>query len=149
MVASDKAHIEEIQEVVDVVDADAHPESDSGGDSDEEHGAPDNVDTPGAGSSSQSKKKKKKKRKAAAKILSALNPNSKGVPQPLVDAVVEKMRAEHGENAPGADEDTVRKALEQLKIVDVIKGKAGIGGKGKKDTGGHKVSDFSNGLVLL
>ena len=44
-----------------VVEAEAAPESDSGGDFDEEHGAPDSVDKPGAGSSSQSKKKKTKK----------------------------------------------------------------------------------------
>ena len=29
--------------------------------------------------------------------------------------------------------------LEELKIMDVIKGKAGVAGRGKKDMGGHKV----------
>lgn len=139
-IASGMAKIDEIQEVV---DGDAHPESGSDGESEHEDGtehAADGVDTPGAGSSSQSKKKKKKKRKVAAKLLSALNPSNKNVPQPLVDAVMEKMREEHGEGSAEADEETVRKALEHLKVMDVIKGKAGVGGRGKKDTGGHKVS---------
>lgn len=146
MVVSEKAKIEEIQDVVDVVNSDGHADSGSDGESEHELGgddaerAGDGVDTPGAGSSSQSKKKKKKKRKTAAKLLGALNPSNKNLPQPLVDAVMEKMREEHGEGAAGADEETVRKALEQLKVMDVIKGKAGIGGRGKKDTGGHKVS---------
>lgn len=142
-IASKMAKIDEIQEVVDVVNCDAHPESGSDGESEHEDGtehAADGVDTPGAGSSSQSKKKKKKKRKVAAKLLSALNPSNKNLPQPLVDAVMEKMREEHGEGSAEADEETVRKALEHLKVMDVIKGKAGVGGRGKKDTGGHKVS---------
>ena len=33
----------------------------------------------------------------------------------------------------------VRLALEQMKLKEVLQGKAGIGGKNKKDTVGHKV----------
>ena len=33
----------------------------------------------------------------------------------------------------------MRLALEQMKLKEVLQGKAGIGGKNKKDTGGHKV----------
>ena len=92
---------------------------------------------PEASTPSTSSKKKKKKRTKAVKALNALR-GQKELPQGVVDRVLEKVK-ETGE-APGADEATVRAALEQMKIGDVLSGKAGIGGKNKKDTGGHKVS---------
>ena len=104
-----------------------------------DHGADDSVDTPGAGSSSSTSKKKKKKRSKAAKLLKALKPGKDEIPQTLVDQVMARVKLEHGENAPGTDEEQVRRALEELKIMDVIKGKAGIAGRGKKDMGEHKV----------
>ena len=51
---------------------------------------------------------------------------------------MEVVRKENGENA-AVDEQTVRTALDELKIMDVVKGKAGIAGRGKKDLGEHKV----------
>ncbi|PSR94116.1 hypothetical protein PHLCEN_2v4544 [Hermanssonia centrifuga] len=93
---------------------------------------------PEASTPSTSSKKKKKKRTKALKALNALRSNkSDSIPQDLVNVVLEKVKETGG--APGADEATVRAALEQMKIKDVIQGKAGIGGINKKDTGGHKV----------
>ena len=89
-------------------------------------------------STSTSKKKKKKKKSKAAQAIAALRPEG-SIPQSLVDKVVKKVKAEHGEGAPGTDEAHVRMALEQLKVGDVIKGKAGIGGKNRKEMGEHKV----------
>lgn len=143
MAPQNTAKIEEIDEATDEIVIKEYEGSDSSGDEaeqEQEHDAAEStngVDSPGASSSAQSKKKRKKKAKIA-KIFDAMKPGSKEIPQALVDSVMEKVREEHGEGAPGTDEETVRKALEQLKVMDVIKGKAGIGGKGKKDTGGHK-----------
>ncbi len=50
-----------------------------------------------------------------------------------------KVKEEHGEDSPAADEDAVRQLLKQLKLRDVAEGKAGLGGKHKKDAGDHKV----------
>lgn len=36
------------------------------------------------------------------------------------------------------DETAIRLALEQMKLMDVLKGKSGIGGKNKKEIGEHK-----------
>ncbi|PCH37827.1 N-myristoyl transferase [Wolfiporia cocos MD-104 SS10] len=117
-------------------------EADSGSDaSDEEHDVTATSSSLPAAStpSTSSKKKKKKKRSKAVKALNALRTgHTDGIPQSMVNAVLEKVRAEGGEEAANADAATVRMALEQMKIKDVIQGKAGIGGKNKKDTGDHK-----------
>ncbi|KAI5121671.1 hypothetical protein M0805_002747 [Coniferiporia weirii] len=140
--ASEGAKIEEIVDATHDEDAYADGQerdsdsSDAGEPEDNTGRAVNGVDTPGAGSSSQQKKKKKKRSKAA-KLLNALKPGQE-IPQTIVDQVMERVREEHGEGAPGTDEDHVRKALEQLKIMDVIKGKAGVAGRGKKDIGTHK-----------
>ena len=81
--------------------------------------------------------KKKKKRSKISRAISALKGDS--VPQAIVDRVVAKVKEEHGEDSPAADEEAVRQLLQQLKLKDVVEGKAGFGGKHKKDTGGHKV----------
>lgn len=60
------------------------------------------------------------------------------IPQELIGHVVDRVTAEHGPNTPAANEDNVRQALEQMKIMDVIKGKSGIAGRGKKAMGEHK-----------
>ena len=90
--------------------------------------------------------KKKKKRSKVSRAIAALKGDS--VPQAVVDQVVAKVKEDHGEDSPAADEEAVRQLLQQLKLKDVVEGKAGFGGKHKKDTGGHKVrrsleSDFS------
>ena len=87
---------------------------------------------PSAQTSSKKKKKKKK-----SKLSRLLNPVSGAAEDRLVETVLEKVKAEHAD----ADEDTVRTALQQLNLKDVVAGKSGLGGKNQKDTGGHKVRD--------
>jgi len=86
-------------------------------------------------SSSKSKKKKKSK---AAKALDAIRGKNE-IPQELITHVVDRVVAEHGSNTAVANEDNIRQVLEQMKIMDVIKGKSGISGRGKKAMGEHKV----------
>jgi glycylpeptide N-tetradecanoyltransferase len=90
-----------------------------------------------SGPSRPSNKKKKKKRSKVARAISAIKGDS--VPQAVVDQVVAKVKEEHGEDSAAADEETVRELLKQLKLKDVAEGKAGFGGKNRKDTGDHKV----------
>ncbi|GJJ12605.1 hypothetical protein Clacol_006848 [Clathrus columnatus] len=82
-------------------------------------------------SSSTGGKKKKKKKSKAIKLLSALKPQQ-AVPQAIVDQVMEKVKADDPGNA-NVNEDDVRKALDQLKLMDVLKGKTGIGGRNRKE----------------
>ncbi|KIP09479.1 hypothetical protein PHLGIDRAFT_67433 [Phlebiopsis gigantea 11061_1 CR5-6] len=113
-------------------------EEDSGHQSSASEGSDDELNSstlPEASMPSTSSKKKKKKRSRALKALDAMK-GGKELPQDLVDVVLGKVK-ETGQ-APQADEATVRAALEAMKIRDVIQGKAGLGGVGKKDTGGHK-----------
>ncbi|KAJ8598041.1 N-myristoyl transferase [Rhizopogon salebrosus TDB-379] len=85
-------------------------------------------------SSSKSKKKKKSK---AAQVLNAVRGKNE-IPQELVSHVVDRVVAEHGPNTAVSDEDNIRQVLEQMKIMDVIKGKSGVSGRGKKAMGEHK-----------
>jgi len=117
------------KQVIDTVDDDNELSPDESGGSEPEQ--PTNE--PGAQTSSPKKKKKKKK----SKLSKILNPAS-GAEDKLVETVLEKVKAEHA----GADEDTVRAALQQLNLKDVVAGKSGLGGKNQKDTGGHKVRDY-------
>jgi hypothetical protein len=95
---------------------------------------PDPVD----GSSSPAGGTRKKKQKSkAAQVLNALRGKNE-VPQELVDRVLDQVKDQQGEGS-SADSDNVRAVLEQLKIMDVLQGKSGIGGKNKKDMGEHKV----------
>ena len=120
---------------VEIIEDDPEHQSSSGSEgSEDELGDPA---LPEASTPSTSSKKKKKKRGKVLKALSALRGGRDHIPGDLVNVVLEKVK-ETGQ-APDADEATVRMALEQMKIKDVIQGKAGIGGKNKKDTGGHKV----------
>ncbi len=136
------------------VDPEPTPSSADEGDHSDSEGSEDEDERAGsaAGSSSgvqattpsTSSKKKKKKRSKAIKALSALRGGSKdAIPDDVVKIVLEKVRAEGGEAAANADSETVRKALEQMKLKEVIQGNVGIGGINRKDTGGHKVSSLS------
>ncbi|CAL1705092.1 unnamed protein product [Somion occarium] len=94
---------------------------------------------PEASTPSTSSKKKKKKRSKAMKALNAIRGGGKDhIPQELVNVVLDKVKNEPGGSVPEADEATVRMALEQMKIKEVLQGTSGIGGKNKKDTGSHK-----------
>ncbi|KAH9952126.1 N-myristoyl transferase [Amylocystis lapponica] len=116
------------------------PDDDDASGSDIDDDEPDLADSaqPEASTPSTSSKKNKKKRSKAAKALGALRGGRDGIPQDLVNVVLDKVRAEGGEAAASADAATVRLALEQMKIRDVMQGKAAIGGKNRKDTGDHK-----------
>ncbi|KAF8212140.1 N-myristoyl transferase [Mycena galopus ATCC 62051] len=114
-----------IEEIIDTTQE--HP-SDSGSEGDH---APDEPET-----AAPSKKKKKKKSKAA-RALAAIR-NKSEIPQELVEHVLDAVKADGAEGSADANEDNVRQALEQMKIMDVVKGKAGIGGHNKKDMGAHK-----------
>ena len=122
-------HIEEIIDTTEETIAAHQSESESDGD-------PVNVEEQDGAAASGSKKKKKKKSKAA-KALAALKGET--VPQSLVDHVVKEVQAKHGPNMEGVDEAQVRMALDQLKVMDVLKGKSGFGGKNRKEMGEHKV----------
>ncbi|KAJ6623557.1 N-myristoyl transferase [Mycena sp. CBHHK59/15] len=121
--ASQSSRIEEI------IDTTQENPSDSGSEVDN---TPEN---PSAATPSTSQKKKKKSK--AAKALNAIRGRSE-IPQELVDHVLDKVKADGATGSDEATEDNVRQALEQLKIMDVVKGKAGVGGYNKKDMGAHK-----------
>lgn len=132
---SQKAKEKQVAEPVQEHEADDGEETGSEGSEDE----PAGPSLPESSTQSSSKKKKKKRSKAL-KALNALRPGGKdGISDALVNTVLQKVREEGGEEAAQADAASVRLALEQMKIKDVIEGKAGIGGKHKKDMGNHKV----------
>lgn len=83
-----------------------------------------------------SSKRQHKKRSKVSKVLNTLRGNE--IPQSIVNHVVEQVKVDQGSASPAADPDAVRAALEQLKIMDVLKGKAGVAGRGKKAMGEHK-----------
>lgn len=116
-----------------ITEADPRADDDSSSESDAE--------VPAAAASesgpSRPSKKKKKKRSKVARAVAALKGDH--VPQAVVDTVVAKVKEEHGEDSAAADEDAIRELLKHLKIKDVVEGKAGFGGKNRKDTGDHKV----------
>jgi glycylpeptide N-tetradecanoyltransferase len=91
----------------------------------------------GQASGSTSKKKKKKKSKAK-RILDALT-SKNAVPQAVLEKVVEKVKEDGAPGSENIDADDVRQVLEQIKITDVMKGKASIAGNNRKDVGEHKV----------
>lgn len=125
---------------------DLRAEDDEGSENEHEHDEDDGdelVHQSVEGSGTSPKSKKKKKRSKAARALAALTGKRKDqVPQEVIDEVLKKVKEEVGEDAPGADEETVRQAMDYLKINDVIKGKAGLAGRGRKDMGEHKVGAF-------
>lgn len=144
------------KEKAEPIEGGAHPASDAESGSDGE-GSPDENDLAHAASSSSAAtpstagKKKKKKRSKVAKALSALRPGASkdAISDDVVKIVLDKVRAEGGEAAAAADPEMVRQALEQMKLRELLEGKAGIGGKNKKDTGGHKVCGLEFGLVWM
>jgi glycylpeptide N-tetradecanoyltransferase len=121
----------QIQEIIDTTQG---PDPEDRSSTPEPEVDQDGAITPQASSS----KPKKKKKSKAAKVLNAVRGKNE-IPQELISHVVDRVAAEHGPNTPATNEDNVRQALEQMKIMDVIKGKSGIAGRGKKAMGEHKV----------
>jgi glycylpeptide N-tetradecanoyltransferase len=124
------------KQVIDPADDDNELSADESGGSEPEQ--PTNE--PRAQTSSSKKKKKKKK----SKLSRLLNPTG-AADDKLVETVLEKVKAEHAD----ADEDSVRAALQQLNLKDVVAGKSGLGGKNQKDTGGHKVRGYRVFVCLV
>ena len=118
-----------------------HPIAEADADAGDESSSDSETEVPAAASAesgpSQPSKKKKKKRSKISRAISALKGDA--VPQAVVDQVVAKVKEQHGEDSPAADEEAVRQLLKQLKLRDVAEGKAGLGGKHRKDAGDHKV----------
>ena len=84
--------------------------------------------------SSTSQKKKKKKKK---KFLSG---GKDEISQDLVDRVLDQVKGDGAvAGSDNVNAENVRETLEQLKIMEVAKGKVGFGGLNKKDIGEHKV----------
>jgi len=140
MSASQKSKEKEPQ----IIDTTGDPEfsdihSDSEGEEQENHKVSEDASVP---STSTSQKKKKKKKSRAKKLLNAIRGNEE-IPQQVVDQVLDKVKAEGGPGSSEANADNVRLALQEMKIMDVVKGKAGIGGLNKKDLGEHKVCQYS------
>lgn len=94
------------------------------------------------GASTSAGKKKKKKKSKASKILNKLKGNGENpdeVPQEVVDKVMEEIRTQGTLSPEELTAENIRQALQEMKILDVVKGKAGIGGLNPKDMGEHKV----------
>ncbi|KAG8814420.1 glycylpeptide N-tetradecanoyltransferase [Serendipita sp. 401] len=88
---------------------------------------------PSSSATTSKGKKQKKKKKAKG------NKGANDIPQEVVDHVVSEIRQKHGASTTeNLDEAHVRMALDRLRILDVLKGKAGIGGKNRKEMGEHK-----------
>jgi glycylpeptide N-tetradecanoyltransferase len=106
--------------------------------------------SPDASSSTNSdmKRKKRKKKSKASKALSTVVDKLSGqsgsgdVPEELVHHVYDHVKQENPEDTKDLDEENVRRALAALKVMDVIDGKSGLGGKNRKDMGEHKVVHF-------
>lgn len=133
-----------IEEIIDTTQDGDEREDDapSDDDNDQEHDdatPQDSGSTPQASSQSQSKKKKKKAKSKAAKALRALTGGGSQIPQELVDHVLDQVKEEGAAGSADVTEENVRQVLKEMKIVEAVQGKAGIGGFNKKDMGEHKV----------
>lgn len=122
-------------------------------DSDHEQSDPelgDSSTVPGEPSSSSAGKKKKKKKSKASKALAAIRGagNDDDLPQEVVDQVMEEIRTQGTLSPEELTAENIRDALQQMKILDVVKGKAGVGGINAKDMGEHKVRAFPLNLLL-
>ena len=112
-------------------------ESEEGADTDEVSHKLEQGDE-GEPSGSTSNKKKKKKKSKAKRIIDALSSTNE-VPQAVLEKVVEQVREDGAPGSENIETEDVRQVLQQIKIKDVLKGKATIGGNNRKDVGEHKV----------
>jgi glycylpeptide N-tetradecanoyltransferase len=120
--------------VTEIMDTSVHPnpsEEISSSDSEQEV----IQDVTSAPSTSQKKKKKK-----TSKIAKLLGGGKDEIPRELVNRVLDQVKGDSAAvGTENINAENVREALEQLKIMDVVRGKAGLGGLNKKDMGEHKV----------
>ncbi|PPQ71418.1 hypothetical protein CVT24_012236 [Panaeolus cyanescens] len=95
----------------------------------EEHDDQHDIENQPSTSTSQ-KKKKKKKSKAKQK---------NEIPDEVVEAVMDRVKNDESVTSQmEVNAENIRQVLQHLKIMDVVKGKAGPGGINKKDIGEHK-----------
>lgn len=125
------SHTNPIQEIIDTTHESDREDHSSGSEA-EHHGHKD--DSPEAPQASSSKRKKKKKSKAT-RILDSLHGNE--IPHSAVDHAV---KAEQSAGVASADAEAVRQALNHFKLMDALKGKTSIAGRGKGTLGEHKVA---------
>ena len=98
----------------------------------------------GPSTSAANGKKKKKKKSKASKLLNKLKgDDEEELPQEVVETVMEEIRAQGTLSPEELTAENIRAALQQMKMLDVVKGKAGIGGINSKDMGEHKVKKDS------
>jgi glycylpeptide N-tetradecanoyltransferase len=112
------------------VDTNVDPDPENIPNSDSEQEVNQDVPAP---STSQKKKKKKK-----SKIAKLLGSGKNEIPQEIVDRVLDQVKEESAVGSEEVTAENVRETLERLKIMDVARGKAGLGGSNKKDMGEHK-----------
>jgi glycylpeptide N-tetradecanoyltransferase len=123
--------------IIDTTAIESDHDDASGAEQAEESTVPSNE---GPSTSSGSGKKKKKKKSKAAKFLNKLKGNDdEEIPQEVVDTVMEEIRAQGTLSPEELTAENIRHALQQMKMLDVVQGKAGVGGINAKDMGEHKV----------
>lgn len=113
-----------------IVDTTVNPDPEEISDSDSERVIQD-VAVP---STSQKKKKKQK-----SKITKSSSGGKDEIPQELVDRVLDQVKGDRAvAGSDNVNEENVRETLKRLEIMEVARGKAGLGGLNKKDVGEHK-----------
>lgn len=128
------SHTNPVQEIINATHESDREDHSSG--SEAEH--PGHKDSsPEAPQASSSKRKRKKKSKAT-RILDSLHGNE--TLQSVVDHVV---KAEQGAGVASPDAEAVMQALNHLKLMDALKGKTSITGRGKNTLGEHKVASLT------
>ncbi|CED82593.1 n-myristoyl transferase [Phaffia rhodozyma] len=101
------------------------------------------ADTPSSAADGEKKKRKKKSKgkKVADKIKSALPGGEKEIPGAILNRVMEDVNKLPEAEREHLNEDEVRKALQAMKLMDMLKNESqglSVTGKNKKDLGEHK-----------
>lgn len=112
------------QEIIDTTHDSDHEDHSSGSEPEHQGHATNTPDAPQASSS-----KRKKKKSKATKVLDSLRGN-KNAP----------VTAEQGAGVASPSAEAILQALNQLNLMDALKGKSSVAGRGKNAVGEHKVS---------
>lgn len=67
----------------------------------------------------------------------------------MASRLSENVKADGAAGRKEANEENIRQALEQLKVMDVANGKAELVGNSQKDTGAHKVLKRKRALMAV